>query len=171
MRFFTRVVFDELQESARSWLSAAPASGPLRTAWDRAADAYRQYLDSIRPNLPEDARLLAETDLHDYRILKLDRSDAIIRLLVGSPWCKPRFNGSGLLVTFEGVSQTSTTGELVGQSITAHEVAMIGDDAIEFSALLELAEFFVCFTHTSVEKWGGEWGKGDKSNSSGTIGH
>jgi hypothetical protein len=116
--------------------------------------AYRDYLGSIRSRLPGGVGLLADTELHDYRIVAVSTSRVETRLRVASPWRKPRFQ-SGLLLKFEDVKETSLRVELEGRYIVAQEVLMY-DNVVRFSALLNRDEFFVDFVKVNISTWGDE---------------
>lgn len=63
MRYFTTERYLKLQSSDEQCVIAAMED------WDRATEAYAQFLERIRAQLPPEALAIAQSDFHDWHLL------------------------------------------------------------------------------------------------------
>jgi hypothetical protein len=152
MRFFTREKFDSLQVVAQipSLTDDEFNRRMAQTEWYAAFSVYERHRNSIKETLCESAFRLGKLELHDYKVLEILQVPAGLRVILGSPWTRPRFT-TGYSLTFSDATWVGT--KPVGEGIIVHEVDRRDDQLFLFAALLDRGELEVRFRDVLIEHW------------------
>ncbi|MBN1429459.1 MAG: DUF4085 family protein [Anaerolineae bacterium] len=132
MNYFTRQRYQAIQGDSRK----------AEREWDKACDAYRDYLASILSQLPPGSRDLAENTFHDGIIKELNELEpGSLQITIDAshnPW-GPRGN---FQLQFIGVSSLIVDGTVVGDWWLYEELHLL-EHGFALHVLLETSEIIV----------------------------
>ena len=151
MRFFTRKLYDGLQEhlkltdheeSERSFKTAG-------AAWDLARRQCEDYLLDVRATLPSDILALVESEFHDAVVVSATFVGQILEIVLdttSAPWShiKPRVR-----LRFAGVTGVTGMDGIAGEWLLYDEL-FVGDAYYEYSVLLSRVEMSVRFRNVAI---------------------
>jgi hypothetical protein len=104
-----------------------------KRAWEAARRGYEAHLKAIAAGLPEGARELARTVLHDARVRRIERPSKSVLVIVLS-------GGYALagetVLTFTGVKQAWVPDAIVGDEFLFYEISTSDLAAFDYQVLL-----------------------------------
>jgi hypothetical protein len=157
MKFFTRELYDEMQESEDDLL------------WDEMLSKYGKHLDSIKPTLPKSMREFLKYSMHDGKVTsaKCESGDVVVLEMEGIGFWGPRLREHGDLIEssmdafrnsgafavalpqigksrvtliFRGVFLVEGIMEIVGDDWVDEEVHLSSSAGFDLQVLLEQTE-------------------------------